>query len=102
MMDEMRNAYDRLPEWQSHKVVRAARITGVSEGVLPTTLFRWHLAGGVVVDVDELLATRVPRGVPTVGGYLIVYPDGYRSWSPADVFEAGYTLVAAEENANVG
>ncbi len=30
---------------------------------------------------------------PRVGGYYIVYKDGYKSFSPADAFEEGYTLV---------
>lgn len=25
-------------------------------------------------------------------GYLVEYPDGYKSWSPKDVFEAAYRL----------
>ena len=34
------------------------------------------------------------RHQPQVGGYYVVYaPDGYASFSPADVFEEGYTLV---------
>ena len=28
---------------------------------------------------------------PQVGGYYVVYKDGYKSWSPAEVFEKGYT-----------
>ena len=27
------------------------------------------------------------------GGYYVRYPDGYESWSPAEAFEDGYTLV---------
>lgn len=27
---------------------------------------------------------------PEVGGYFVLYEDGYRSFSPAGVFEAGY------------
>ena len=27
------------------------------------------------------------------GGYYVRYPDGYESWSPAEAFEEGYTLV---------
>jgi len=27
------------------------------------------------------------------GGYLVVYQDGYKSWSPAKAFEEGYTEV---------
>lgn len=30
---------------------------------------------------------------PTVGGYYVVYEDGYKSWSPAEAFEDGYTLI---------
>lgn len=28
---------------------------------------------------------------PVAGGYYVVYEDGYKSWSPADAFEKGYT-----------
>lgn len=28
---------------------------------------------------------------PQVGGYYVVYADGYKSWSPAKAFEEGYT-----------
>ena len=30
-------------------------------------------------------------------GYLVVYPDGYESWSPKDVFEEAYRLVSDDE-----
>ena len=30
---------------------------------------------------------------PKAGGYYVVYADGYESWSPADAFESGYTLM---------
>ena len=35
-------------------------------------------------------ANIVPCGVHTEDGYKVVYPDGYESWSPKDVFEAAY------------
>ena len=35
----------------------------------------------------------VRRHNPQVGGYYVVYKDGYKSYSPADVFEDGYTLI---------
>lgn len=84
-----------LPRWQSHKVVQADRITGVVEGEGPV-LFRWVLACGLRVDVGELLATRVPRGMQTVGGYYVRYPDGFQSWSPADAFEGGYARIEGD------
>lgn len=30
-------------------------------------------------------------------GYSVVYPDGYESWSPKEVFEAAYRLVSDDE-----
>lgn len=30
-------------------------------------------------------------------GYLVIYPDGYRSWSPKKVFEEAYRLVSSSE-----
>ena len=30
---------------------------------------------------------------PEVGGYYVVYEDGYKSFSPAGAFESGYTLL---------
>lgn len=30
---------------------------------------------------------------PQVGGYYVVYSDGYKSWSPSQAFEEGYTRV---------
>ena len=84
---------ESLPQYRSHKVVRAAKITGVSEGELPLTLFRWHLDNGAVVDVEEALATRVPSNTSAIGGYLVAYEDGFLSWSPGATFEGGYTLV---------
>lgn len=31
---------------------------------------------------------------PEVGGYYVVYKDGYKSFSPAAAFDEGYTLIA--------
>lgn len=30
-------------------------------------------------------------------GYLVIYPDGYTSWSPKDVFENAYRKVTPSE-----
>lgn len=37
-------------------------------------------------------AAYVRKHQPQVGGYYVVYKDGYKSFSPADAFEDGYTL----------
>lgn len=30
-------------------------------------------------------------------GYKVIYPDGYESWSPAEVFEEAYREVSEKE-----
>jgi hypothetical protein len=39
----------------------------------------------------------VPDGYPQKEGYLVIYPDGYESWSPKETFEAAYRLVSDAE-----
>ena len=33
-------------------------------------------------------------------GYKVVYPDGYVSWSPKDVFEKAYRILDCEDFIN--
>ena len=33
---------------------------------------------------------RIGNSIPDAMGYEVTYPDGYKSWSPADVFEYSY------------
>ena len=41
----------------------------------------------------EVDAEFMRRNKPEVGGYYVVYEDGYRSYSPAKAFEDGYSLI---------
>lgn len=53
--------------------------------------------GAVIVPVEEGYAPfevdqeYMSRHKPSVGGYFVVYKDGYKSYSPAQAFEEGYT-----------
>jgi len=77
-----------LRKYRSHKVVEAAKITGVFDEPV-----RWFLNGGPDMIAPSLaLMERVPGRSP-IGGYYVRYADGYESWSPAEAFEEGYTLV---------
>jgi hypothetical protein len=38
-------------------------------------------------------AAYVRKHKPEVGGYYVVYKDGYKSFSPAEAFEEGYSRV---------
>ena len=90
-----------LPVYQSHKQVRAAKILRVLEtGSLDARI--------LVVEGER----RIPVGLTWVskhanlgeggvvdnliGGYFVVYDDGYMSWSPAQAFEEGYDPVWKE------
>lgn len=77
----------QLKLFKCHKVVRAGKISAlVVDGD----------NGLLLIDVDGIKQPfAVPldfmqRHAPEIGGYLVVYEDGYLSFSPADVFEAGY------------
>lgn len=73
-----------IPQYQSHKKVRALKIVGISlDGELG---FENH---------EPILMERewLDKHNPAVGGYLVFYEDGYKSFSPALAFEKGYTLI---------
>jgi hypothetical protein len=82
-----------MSEWQkyrSHKVVEAAPICEIVD------------AGGTLsILVKPYGDDTVERFVPTehgmiaraeVGGYAVRYPDGYKSVSPKEAFEEGYSM----------
>lgn len=76
--------YGSLPRYTSHKVVCAAKINAIDFNE------RLDLAPHGVVEVGRAW---VAHRKPEVGGYFVVYEDGYTSYSPAAAFEKGYTVV---------
>lgn len=50
------------------------------------------------VEVQEELLKKA--GKPNEKGYIVMYPDGYVSWSPKDVFEKAYRVLDCEEFIN--
>lgn len=76
-----------MNSYQCHKVVKAAKITriDISHDII-------HLEGcqGYQKHRDWM-----SKHKPAVGGYLVEYEDGYMSYSPAQAFESGYTLIEA-------
>jgi hypothetical protein len=88
-----------LPRYRCHKVVEAGKITGIQVVFLSE-----GFGTGLVVDLElecgEGKSGRVRVSVewiekhePEVGGYYVVYKDGYASYSPAEAFEEGYTRI---------
>lgn len=90
-----------MKKYQSHKIVEAALIAAAD--------FRADGSGRVVIVGDGDTASRtfdVPPGFkrpntnPKMsvdgGDYLVRYEDGYLSWSPKAIFEAGYSEIKPE------
>lgn len=55
----------------------------------------YHQFLSEIKNVNEAVAKHEVNGEDKEG-YLVVYPDGYKSWSPKDVFEAAYFGLEAD------
>jgi hypothetical protein len=93
----MNNLLEFLPEYRSHKVVRAAKIVKMLEG------------DRMLLDVRAgpnlwVHATPTPslfsRYRPKPGDYYVVYEDGYVSISPKAAFEEGYSRAPSPSGAS--
>ncbi|NKE69890.1 hypothetical protein MNODULE_03900 [Nitrospiraceae bacterium HYJII51-Mn-bac16s-1-B09] len=74
-----------MPRYQCHKKVWALKIRSV-EGNRITPEESGYAS---FVVPDEFIQKHNPQ----IGGYFVVYEDGYHSYSPAKAFEEGYTLI---------
>jgi hypothetical protein len=84
-----------LAQWQSHKVVRAGKLMAQQvedDPSLAEVILTVEDANGAPCKVS------VPRDffarkAPSPGDYVVIYDDGYKSWSPYGTFEGGYTRI---------
>lgn len=74
-----------LPLYKSHKTVRAVPIEGFDYS--SNSKVKIHLKGQPAV---LLPSETVQRYKPVSGDYLVIYEDGYESFSPRKAFEDGY------------
>jgi hypothetical protein len=112
-----------MPRYQCHKKVWALKIAGIEPEKLPIfsgptckgcfalnsacghcERCTWERAhpqqmGAMITPSDPLYAPfavsaeYLAKHKPEIGGYFVVYDDGYKSFSPAKAFEEGYTLL---------
>ncbi len=75
-----------LPQYQCHKIVQAAKIRAIATYPVGSALL--HLEN--CIPPYHVDAGFMSKHCPEVGGYLVIYEDGYKSFSPGDTFEAGY------------
>lgn len=81
-----------MPRYQSHKKVWGLKIKEISPiNELNQTCFMTPEEEGYAPI--ELSFDYLSRHSPKAGGYYVVYEGGYKSFSPADAFEAGNTLI---------
>ena len=88
-----------LPRWKSHKEVSAAKIVDIrydsEKEPEPDTnggaLLVLEVGAGVAFA--EVSPEFMDKHAPRIGGYFVVYEDGYRSFSPAKAFEEGYVRI---------
>ena len=86
----------QMPQYVSHKKVWALKIKRLERLLRPATNYetvRLHFEDQRFspVEKDPEYVLRVKFGDDP--GYLVVYPDGYESWSPTKAFEEGYSKV---------
>ena len=89
-----------MPQYKSHKIVGALKIREIIfDSDLARAENRETDGSATITPEEEGYALfKVDHAYclkhkPKSGGYYIVYEDGYKSWSPADAFEGGYTEI---------
>ena len=96
-----------MPRYECHKKVWALKIKSINLHAPTAEDLQLILDGGpepegAIIVPDEagygaFLVSReyVLKHEPQPGGYLVIYEDGYLSFSPAKAFEDGYRRLAA-------
>jgi hypothetical protein len=86
----MENQLPELPRWRCHKIVQAVKIKEITVCAAGGAVI---VPEGVDIPVFAVSAEYMGKHAPAIGGYFVVYEDGYRSWSPAKAFEEGYSRI---------
>jgi hypothetical protein len=88
---ELNGASSEMPRYKCHKEVHALKIEAIEDPNSATDgsrLLRFVEYAYAPIGVG---GDWIARHRPVVGGYYVVYDDGYASFSPAKAFEYGYT-----------
>lgn len=79
-----------MPRYKCHKEVWALKIQSIGpQGEDGVAMLQPADAGYAAFPVSQEYQQ---KHKPEVGGYYVVYDDGYKSYSPAKAFEDGYSL----------
>lgn len=86
-----------MPRYKCHKEVWALKIAAIMS---PERGADESDGSAIIVPADEGYGAiavdheYIRKHKPVAGGYYVVYRDGYKSFSPSDAFEGGYTRVS--------
>lgn len=89
-----------MPRYKCHKVVWALKIKSIE--------YNADTGGANIIPEDDGYASfpvdqdYLKKHSPESGGYYVVYKGGYKSFSPADAFESGYTCEQLNSNMSFG
>lgn len=90
----MSTAIKEMPKYECHKKVHALKIKDIqyrySKDESVDAILTPCEPGYEPIRVSEAYWR---KHQPEVNGYYVVYEDGYESFSPALVFERGYTRI---------
>lgn len=87
------NAMTPMPKYRSHKEVWALKIAAIEYDDRSSDSSAVITPAEVGYTPFVVDPAYVRKHQPTVGGYFVQYADGYQSFSPAEAFESGYTLI---------
>ena len=84
----------QLPRYKCHKEVHALKIEGRNASMTDGVLLHFHANDGFdPIHIPEEEVKPFLDMSDNDQGYLVIYEDGYRSWSPTKAFEDGYSLM---------
>lgn len=89
-----------LPKYQCHKKVWALKIKCIALDTDVAKELNRETDGSALLEFEnenyapmKVDHAYISKHKPEIGGYYVSYEDGYKSFSPADAFESGYTLI---------
>ena len=90
-----------MPRYTCHKKVHALKIKGIVRDSEEAQKENRETDGSAIINPEGdaygpfvVDAAYLKKHDPQVGGYYVVYDGGYKSFSPAEAFESGYTLIS--------
>ena len=97
-MNQECEAAMEMPRYKCHKEVWALKIKAIARDSDKAREEQRETDGSAMITPEEngyapfkVDAAYMHKHKPEVGGYYVVYADGYKSFSPTKAFEDGYS-----------